>query len=50
MAIKIAALEVGDDRPPIKVDTLTTDVSTIKRTIIRETKMKMPLEPRGPWI
>lgn len=47
IAAKIVTLEAGE---PIKAETLTIDVSTIKTIITKETKMKIPLEPITPCI
>jgi hypothetical protein len=45
----MAILEPPDeDRPPVKAEILTIDVSTIITIIIKETKMKIPLEPSAP--
>jgi hypothetical protein len=48
MAVKIAILEPDEDRPPVKAEILTIDVSTIKAIIMKETKMKILLEPSTP--
>jgi hypothetical protein len=48
IAVKIVIVETDEARPPVKAEILTIDVSTIIAIIIKETKMKIPLEPSAP--
>jgi hypothetical protein len=46
--VKITILEPDEVRPPVKAEIFTIDVSTINIIIMKETKMKIPLELSTP--